>query len=134
MGVLTVVMFGGKEYIPHMTIALFITLVALVTVIVAVIAAVEIIWEKSKPGWNKLNTKGYIVIVCGILMVILPLIQFFFQNRLDDQKDVNRKTEQRKSDSLQQSAYQRAIVQMRREYQLSVSQIRTDFGNSNNRT
>jgi hypothetical protein len=106
-----------------MVIALFITLAALVTAIVATIAAKDVIWDPAKKSRVKLKGHGYVFIICAILMVIFPLVQYYFQSKQDDQKENKRKTEQAKRDR-----------ELRIEYEASVSQIRRDFGDSNYRT
>jgi len=121
----------GNEYFPVMIIvAIIITLFAFVTAIVAIVAAKEVIWDEKKPGWNKFNKRGYIVIICGVLMVFLPLIQFYFQNQLDEQKEANHTIQEAKHDSTLRAEYRISVSQIRREYQASESQIRGEYQRS----
>jgi hypothetical protein len=130
MGVYTVCGFAGNQYFATMIIAIIATLIALVTAIIAVIAAQEVITDPEKLGWNKLNTKGYVVIVCGLLMSALPFSQWSFQNQLDEQKEIDHKKEQDRRDSLQLSRYGDSIRQIRKDYEVSVIHMSNEFSSS----
>jgi len=106
-----------------MIIALITTFVAFVTAVIAVIAAKEVIWDEQKPGVNKLNGKGYVVIICATFMVFLPLVQYCFQNKEDEKKEAHQTAEEIKREN-----------ELRSDYEKSVVQIRKDFGDSNYRT
>jgi hypothetical protein len=113
-----------------MIIAIIATLIALVTAIIAVIAAQEVITDPKKLGWNKLNTKGYWVIVCAILMVLLPFGQFYFQNRQDEQKETERKTEQSQHDRELRNDYEASVNRMKQEYNTSVVRQQNSYQTS----
>jgi hypothetical protein len=103
--------------------ALFLTLAQIVTAIVGVIAARDVITDRLHSGRRKLNRLGRYLITCAFLMVLFPLIAGVIQSKIDEAKETSRKIETEKHDSI-----------LREEYRKSVQQIRRDFGDSNNRT
>ena len=111
-----------------MILAIIITIVALVTALIAVIAARDVITDKNKPGWKKLNKLGYVVIVSAILMVIGPMVQYFVQSHQDEIKDHNQKVETEKHDSSLRADYNKTILQMKTVYDTGNNQTLTVIG------
>lgn len=90
--------------------------------IVSTIAARDIIWDRTKKSWMKLNTHGLVFVFCTIVLILLPLVQFYIQNKIDDQKEVQRKKDEQDRDDTLRNAYNRSIVEMKGKFDKSSSE------------
>jgi len=87
------------------------------------IAAKDIIWDANKKTKIKFTRHGYVFIACTILLVVLPIVEYLIQNKIDEGKDHEKRVQQDNRDA-----------QQRRDYQASVAEMRREFEKSNNNT
>jgi hypothetical protein len=96
---------------------LIISLFALMSGVAASIAAKDVIWDSQKTTRIKLTSHGCVFISCTILLVLLPIIQYWLQTKIDEQKENQRAVQEAKRDDTLRKDYQTSILEMRKEFE-----------------
>lgn len=91
---------------------LIILLIALAATFTQFISSWDDIVDTSRNGIKKLTKKGWLYIVCAIVLIVLPVMQHLYQIKEDIQKEKIAKVKQDERDLRQKEVYDSSILEI----------------------
>jgi hypothetical protein len=105
-------------------ITIVILLISLCTVVFGIIPGIgHKIWDKEKKGFKRLTKSGRIIAVCSIVLIMMPAIQNYLQDKANSRQE-----------RLRIAAEKERYKELQKVYQKSLIDVKAKFDSSNTHT